>query len=32
LSYLTFKEKCYLGRTNTRMRALSMMPEFWRQI
>ena len=32
LSYLTFKEKCCLGRTNIRMRALSMMSEFWRLI
>jgi hypothetical protein len=32
LSYLTFKDTCRIKRTNTRMRDLAMMPEFWQSI
>ena len=31
-SYLPFKDRCRLGAINTRMRSVSMMPEFWRRI
>jgi hypothetical protein len=31
-SYLTFKERLRVGWTNTRLRALPMIPEFWRLI
>jgi hypothetical protein len=31
-SYLTFKERLRVGWTNTRLRALPMIPEFWRLV
>lgn len=32
MSYLTFKERCRFGWTNTRLRALPMIPGFWRLV
>ena len=31
-SYLTFKERLRIGWTNTRLRTLPMIPEFWKTI
>jgi hypothetical protein len=31
-SYLTFKDRMRIGRTNTRLRTLPMIPEFWETI
>ena len=31
-SYLTFKDRLRIGWTNTRLRTLPMIPEFWKTI